>query len=105
MADVTGTQTARAVDDPGTRAKAIVYLWRTGNLDLLAVLGLAEDPAEVEKRRDRAVAAIHSGGNHHRRKLVSCPTCKRNMWQAWDGVCKRYDCAEVGELKRAGGAR
>lgn len=86
------TQLARPSDDPGTRAKAIVYLWRTGNLDLLAVLGLAESPADAKRRQDRAMAAIHSGG-HPGRRRVTCATCKRPTWLAWNGVCKRADCA------------
>lgn len=105
MSDSITTQLARPSEDPGTRAKAIVYLWRTGNLDLLAILGLADDPAAAAKRREMAMAAIHSGGNRNRRRLAVCPTCRRNMWQVWNGVCKRADCAEVGELKRAGGDR
>jgi hypothetical protein len=51
---------------------------------------------------ERAMAAIH--GSAHR-EFVNCTTCKRNMWLVWNGVCKRNDCAEVGERKRAGGAR
>jgi hypothetical protein len=89
---------------PETRAAAARYIVRKREdfAELLMALGLACDPAADEKRMERAMAAIH--GSAHR-EFVNCTTCKRNMWLVWNGVCKRNDCAEVGERKRAGGAR
>jgi hypothetical protein len=62
----------RVSDDPGTQAKAIVYLWRTGNLDLLAVLGLdGERRPLVDGRR-------------------ACSNCGNGVSR--DGRCRRSTC-------------
>jgi hypothetical protein len=85
---------------PETRAAAARYLVRTGREDLLVVLGLAVDPVAAEKTALKAQRNVRLG-----KPKVNCAVCKRRTWDVWDGVCKRPDCGEVGELKRAGGAR
>jgi len=64
--DVT-TQLARPTDDPATRAAAVRYLTRTGNADVLEVLGL------VEAAPARRVAKCVVCGN----KLPSHGVCRR----------------------------
>lgn len=68
MTDSIVTQLARPSEDPGTRAKAVVYLWRTGNLDVLAALGL---DGVLEARRSPApVVASHR---------QPCPSCGKPL--------------------------
>lgn len=66
---------------PEIRAAAARYLVRSGNADLLVVLGLAHDPAKV--RRPPKGAAGGSG--------VFCKACNRVTKP--DGKCRRRDCA------------
>ena len=68
------------------QAAATSYLTRTGNADLLVILGLAADP--------EAVTRIAKGIGT--RKYNNCKRCRRRLWQVWDGVCKRPDCEQVG---------
>lgn len=80
MTDFLTTELARPSDDPGTQAKAIVYLWRTGNLDLLAALGL---DAALNARRGPA-----------KPKPTRCPICDNKLPK--HGVCrKRQACREA----------
>jgi hypothetical protein len=62
------------------RAAAARFLERKGYADLLAVLGLVEVPRPAPVTRT----------------YINCKQCKRRMWSAWNGVCQRRDCAEVG---------
>lgn len=73
------------------KAAATRYLTRTGNADLLPILGLVDDPEAV--RRIPVGVGVKT--------YVNCKKCKRRMWQAWDGACKRPDCAEVAERRGA----
>lgn len=69
-----------------TRAAAARYLERSGNADVAAALGLAEDVPEPE------VAAP-------RRLRPHCLRCRMRLRNAWNGVCQRPTC------NPAGGAR
>jgi hypothetical protein len=85
----------RVSDDPGTRAKAIVYLWRTGNLDLLAVFGLdavlkARHAPAKTSRTPKVRKALPANGYQVIGGKVTCATCCRRTQP--DGVCRRRDC-------------
>jgi hypothetical protein len=43
---------------PEIQAAAIAYLQRTGNADVMVVLGLVEDPVVAERSRAKAKAAL-----------------------------------------------
>lgn len=50
---------------PETRAAALRYLERTGNLDVATILGLVDDPIAAERAREKALrdmGAINRGG-------------------------------------------
>lgn len=50
---------------PETRAAAVRYLERTGNLDVAMALGLVDDPVAAERARQKAlrdIGAVNRGG-------------------------------------------
>lgn len=66
-----------------TRAAATRYLERSGNADVAAALGLADDELEPEPAAPP-------------QPRPSCPRCRKRLRNAWDGVCQRPGCADVG---------
>jgi hypothetical protein len=57
MADFVAEQVATSRIQPDDRAAAARYLIRTGNTDVLEVLGLVDPPASAKRTRTRKEAA------------------------------------------------
>lgn len=94
MTDFTVTELARPTDDPNARADAIRYLTRTGNTDLIEILGLDNAPA----RGMNLPKGIKHLGKHERptpghtmrNGKAYCTICKRQTRA--DGICRRSAC-------------
>lgn len=70
---------------PETQAAAARYLTRTGNADLLLILGLAEDPEAQPMRLPRGLVRQQAG---------KCPLCGNYLPS--HGVCRRSNrCREA----------
>lgn len=81
------TELERPSSNPETRLAAARYLVRTGNEDLLVILGLAHDP-QAKRKPGKGLEAR------------PCPACGRQM--PVKGVCRRErKCRENAD----GGAR
>jgi hypothetical protein len=80
------TQIDRGYLAPETRAAATSYLTRTGNADLLPILGLDADPNAVK------------------RPPGDCPICG-NKLASHGGCNRRKACREATHGPSAGGAR
>lgn len=91
-----GTEMPVCRTDENVKADAIAYLTRTGNADILPILGLVADPVAVERALAKAKAGLNSKTvpprAHDRRAGAGmfCPVCGRRT-QA-DGRCRRQAC-------------
>ena len=103
MTDSIVTQLGRPSDDPTTRAKAIRYLTRTGNADLLPILGLVDaDAALVERRAAKARSMFNGRGvpEDLTAQGYSCGICGNPL--PMHGFCRRSKaCRAVTEIQEA----
>lgn len=94
MSGEVSTQLDRPSMDPATRAAATHYLQRTGNADLLPVLGLDDTPARPVRLPKGVSADVRQekpvNGHVVRDGKTFCAQCMRRT-QA-DGRCRRQAC-------------
>jgi hypothetical protein len=87
--------------DPGdeARVKATWYLVRTGNADLLQMLGLVADPVAEQARKAKAL--VETGQRPWSKRAAtpgSCPLCGNRLPKS--GVCRKtLRCREVAARK------
>jgi hypothetical protein len=81
MSDLNQTLDRPYGQQPETRAAAASYLWRTGNADLLDVLGLA-----AAKEKPKPYIVING--------RTYCATCRQRAQP--DGICRRATCTAGG---------
>lgn len=88
------TEIDRGYLPPEIRAAATAYLTRSGNADLLPILGLTPDPVAAEMSAAKAKGMLRGHGLPSARARGVCPICQNKL--PGHGVCrKRQACREA----------